>query len=157
MRKILSHWMMFPAMVTLFLGTVPTWPQEKAATGIRNMGIPSIDFLLGKEVLNPQGTRLAHIGGVLLEGDRIAYLILNIAGQDGAWRHIPVPASIAELRESDNAVVVDLEKRILSEAPAYSAEDRPDFLDLEWERRIHSYYGERSPDRAKESYILIRR
>jgi len=157
MGKGSGVWIVFAAAIVAFPGgTVPAWSQEKG-TSVRTMSAASIDLLLGKEVTNPQGTPLAHIGGVLLAGDSIAYLILNIAEEDGTWRHVPVPASIAELRESENAVVVDLEKRMLSDAPAYSGHDRPDFLDPEWERQIHSYYGESSPDRELESYILIRR
>jgi hypothetical protein len=157
MRKVLVHLIFLAVVLCGSLGTGPTWSQEKTLTGIRTMSVASIDFLLGKEVTNPQGARLAHIGGVLLEGDRVAYLILNIAGQDGGWRHVPVPASIAELRGSDNAIIVDLEKRMLSDAPAYSGQEQPAFLDPEWERQIHSYYGEKSPDRPLESYILIGR
>lgn len=158
MGKVSSGWIIFAAMIITFLGgTVPAWPQEKGTTSVRTMSAASIDLLLGKEVKNPRGTRLAHIGGVLLAGGSISYLILNIAEEDGTWRHVPVPASIAELRGSEGAVVVDLEKRMLSDAPAYSGQDRPDFSDPEWERQIHSYYGERSPDRELESYILIRR
>jgi len=158
MGKGSGVWIVFAATIVAFLGgTVPAWSQEKGTTSVRTMSAASIDLLLGKEVTNPQGTRLAHIGGVLLAGDSIAYLILNIAEEDGTWRHVPVPSSIAELGGPDGAVVVDLEKRMLSDAPAYSGQDRPDFLDPEWERQIHSYYGESSPDRELESYILIRR
>ncbi|PKN67059.1 MAG: hypothetical protein CVU57_03675 [Deltaproteobacteria bacterium HGW-Deltaproteobacteria-15] len=158
MGKVSSGWTIFAAMIVIFLGgTVPAWSQEKGTTSVRTMSAASIDLLLGKEVKDPQGTRLGHIGGILLAGGSIAYLILNIAEEDGTWRHIPVPSSVAEFLGSEGAVVVGLEKRMLSDAPAYSGQDRPDFSDPEWERQIHSYYGERSPDRELESYILIRR
>jgi len=121
------------------------------------MSSESVDSFLGKEVTNPQGEKLAHIGGALLAGKRIAYLILYISGEGGAWRHVPVPASLAAVRQSDRTVIVNLEKRVLSEAPAFSTQDRPDFADPELNREIHSYYGENSPERDMNSYILIRR
>lgn len=124
---------------------------------ISTMSVSSLDGLLGKEVTNRQGHRLAHVGGVVLEGNRVLYLILYLAEPGGTWRHVPVPASMAELRVSDGAVVLDLEKRLLTEAPSYYAPERPDFSDLEWEQHIHSYYGERPPDQARESYVIIRR
>lgn len=120
------------------------------------LGDASVDDLLGRDVLNRQGERLAHVGGVLVEGGRIAYLILHIREERGTWRRVPVPASAAEWRASQ-PVVVDLEKRVLVDAPACSPDEGADFSDLEWERRIHSYYGEKAPERAKESYMVISR
>lgn len=133
--------------------------QEKGrgrSTKVSTLGPASVDDLLGKDVLNRQGTRLGHVGGVLMEGDRIAYLILYLPAPGGAWRHVPLPASLAEWGMTQ-PVVVEIEKRRLTDAPAYDADERPDFSDLEWERQIHSYYGENPPDRARESYIVISR
>lgn len=126
-------------------------------TKLSTLGFASINDLLGKYVTDRQGTRLAHVGGVLLESDRIAYLILYIPEPGGSWRQVPVPATLVELNNTTNAVVVDLEQRVLSNAPSYTGSEYPDFSDLEWEQQIHTYYGERPPDRAIESYILIRR
>lgn len=144
-------------LVAMLGGAAPALSQEKAGADMRNMSIASVDFLLGREVRNPEGEVLANVGGVLFEGNRVAYLILQVSGQGNTWRQVPVPASMARLRESDNAIVVDIEKRRLTDAPSYSAQKRPDFSDPDWEQQIHSYYGERSPDRALNSYILIGR
>ncbi|RJR34353.1 MAG: hypothetical protein C4576_26605 [Desulfobacteraceae bacterium] len=157
MKGDLWAWSILLVVIALLSGTLPIEARENTSTAVQTMSSDSIDSLLGKEVMNPKGARLAHIGGVLLSGNRIAYLVLNIAEENGSWRCIPVPASLAVVRRSDNSVIVDLEKRTLSEAPAYPIQDRPDFADPEYNREIHSYYGESLPERDMDSYILIRR
>lgn len=136
------------------------WAQEQGSgqpVKVSTLGLASVNNLLGKDVTDRQGMRLAHIGGILLARDSIAYLILYIPVPGGTWRHVPVPASKTEFSGSADAVVIDLNDRGLSDAPSYAGNMWLDFSDLEWEQQIRSYYGESPPDRAMESYIVISR
>ncbi len=121
------------------------------------MSPSSLNHLLGMSVVNLKGEQVAQVGAVLIVEDRIAYVILNVADPQGTARLVPLPSSLAEFNPSTRSIIVDLDKRKLLEAPYYSTGDRPAFSELEWEQRIFSYYGEKEPEKAKESYILISR
>jgi hypothetical protein len=129
---------------------------ESQPTRVNTLGYGSVERLLGKDVMDHEGARLAHVGGLLFTGDRIAFLIVYVPESGGTWRHVPVPASMAELSPLSQAVILELDRRALLEAPAYAGNVMPDYSDPDWGQRIHSYYGDRSPH-PMESYIIISR
>lgn len=125
------------------------------AVSIQTLGPASVNGILGKKVTNPQGEDLGQVGGVLLANDRIVYVILHLTSPAGALRQIPIPSSMAELRIGEDLVLLRMEKRALMDAPRYLEEERLQFLELEYEQKIHSYYGEKPPENGMQSYILI--
>lgn len=95
--------------------------------------------MTGTQVRTPGGKCLGEVKDVLLDIDegRVAYAVLSLGGP----KLVPVPWRALTLKPAENAVVLDMDRVKLANAPSFDEEKWPDMLDRSWGTRVHGYYG----------------
>jgi len=97
---------------------------------------------IGRRIDTPGGDRLGTIRDFLIdvESARIGYAVLSFDGFLPAEEKLfPIPPRT--LRTDGERVVVDVEERLLKNAPAFDPEAAPDWNDRAWGARVYAYYG----------------
>ena len=97
----------------------------------------------GTAVYNPQGERLGTIDDVMLEkiSGRAVYAVLSFGGFLGIGdRHYPLPWPQLRYDVVFGGYVVNLDKRMLENAPSYGAGEAVSWEDPAWGRSVYDYY-----------------
>ena len=101
------------------------------------------DKVAGTDVYNRQGENLGEVDTVMIDKTtgRVAYAIMSFGGFLGIGnRYHPLPWSMLQYDHTRGGYVVDLDKRILENAPSYGDDDRIDWSDQAYGRRVHDHY-----------------
>jgi hypothetical protein len=101
------------------------------------------DKVEGTTVKNPQGETLGSIENVMIDklSGKVAYAVMSFGGFLGIGdRHHPLPWNVLTYDPEMAAYVVNLDKRMLENAPSYGTGERVDWEDETWGRRVHDYY-----------------
>ncbi|MFC3674203.1 PRC-barrel domain-containing protein [Ferrovibrio xuzhouensis] len=104
----------------------------------------SADKVKGTEVYNASGDKLGSINGVMIDkqSGKVAYADMSFGGFLGIGdRHHPLPWGMLHYSAKRGGYVVDLDPKLLKGAPNYAPEDKLDWADETWGRRVHDYYG----------------
>lgn len=130
------------------MGTDKSMMKEKSgATFERSQRLSKV---IGSDVSNHQGENLGRVSDLIAdEIGRISYLVLargGVLGIGGALVAIPT-TSVAPRVTDDGKVIIDLDARVLEEAPTFSAGSYPDFSDRQWQEEARGYFesGETAP------------
>ena len=103
----------------------------------------SADKVEGTKVMNTAGEKLGSIENVMIDkrSGRVAYAVMSFGGFLGIGdKHHPLPWSMLKYDTNLSGYVVNLDKRVLEGAPAYSTGERVDLADEAYGRKVHDYY-----------------
>lgn len=103
----------------------------------------SADKVAGTDVYDRQAEKLGAVDSVMIDkaSGRVAYAIMSFGGFLGIGnRYHPLPWSMLRYDHGLQGYVVDLDKRILEGAPSYGVDDRIDWTDQAYARRVHEHY-----------------
>lgn len=106
--------------------------------------VQSASTLAGYRVRNDNNDDLGTIEELMIAPDsgRVAYAVLSFGGFLGFGdKLVAVPWSLLSLRDEEHAFLLNVDRRTLENAPAFAAEEWPDFTDERWGNEIHAYYG----------------
>jgi sporulation protein YlmC with PRC-barrel domain len=101
------------------------------------------DKVAGTNVYNNAGEKLGSVEDVMIDKrrGRIAYAVLSFGGFLGMGdKHYPLPWSTMTYDPDLGGYRVNLDKKMLEGAPAYSDDERINWEDNAWARRVHEYY-----------------
>lgn len=106
--------------------------QEQASMG---------DQILGKHVKNQQGQDFGRVFALAARNDQIVYILMAKSGSTGELT--PIPFTAAHFDPQMDAVVLSkMADSEFSQAPTLSIDDLQKLDDPEFERQVHSYYGQ---------------
>lgn len=101
------------------------------------------DKVEGTRVYNTAGERLGSIDNIMIDkrSGKVAYAVMAFGGFLGIGdRHHPVPWGMLKYDTELEGYVANLDKSVLENAPTYGPEDRVDWGDEVWGRRVHEHY-----------------
>lgn len=97
----------------------------------------------GTTVVNPAGEKLGSIEEIMIDkrSGKVAYAVMSFGGFLGIGdRHHPLPWGVLKYDTNLNGYVVNLDKRVLEQAPMYGSDERIDLADEAYGKKIHDYY-----------------
>jgi sporulation protein YlmC with PRC-barrel domain len=100
----------------------------------------------GETVMNPHGEILGEIEEIMLDvrSGRIAYAVMSAGGFLGIGeKYFAVPWSAFTMDTDRKALLLDVDKERLLNAPGFDKEHWPAMADQSWAGQVHSYYGVR--------------
>jgi hypothetical protein len=106
------------------------------------------DKVEGTAVYNPNGDRLGTIANLMVDklSGQVDYAVMSFGGFLGIGEdYYPLPWNKLKYSPQMGGYVVDLDKRVLDQAPRYSAIDRPDWSDRRYTGRIDDYWANIPP------------
>jgi sporulation protein YlmC with PRC-barrel domain len=96
----------------------------------------------GTAVFNLKGERLGHIDQLMIDKPtgRVAYAVLAFGGFLGFNdRHYPLPWNVLRYEHSVDGYVVDVDRELLEQAPAFIAGGEPSWAEHGW-GQVDAYY-----------------
>ena len=102
------------------------------------------DRVEGTAVYNPQGERLGTIRNFMVNkrSGHAAYAVMSFGGFLGMGEsYHPLPWQVLNYDSNLGGYVVNLTRDQLEGGPAYADDERPDWGDPTFGRRVHDYYG----------------
>ena len=102
----------------------------------------------GTDVFNAGGDRVGSIYDLMIDkqSGQVAYAIMSFGGFLGIWdSYHPLPWSLLKYDTNLGGYIVDIKPSQLEDAPSYVAGAEPSWSDPDYERKLHEYYGVRSP------------
>lgn len=113
-------------------------------TTLENHGqLIASDRVEGTAVYNRQGEKLGKISNFMVDKvtGQVRYAVLSFGGFLGMGHdHYPLPWSMLNYDTEQGGYVVDLDSKVLEQAPHYMADQRPDY-DEGYGRNVYQYYG----------------
>ena len=102
------------------------------------------DKVEGTAVYNAAGENIGKVENVMIDKltGKVAYAVMSFGGFLGIGdQHHPLPWSMLKYDTGLGGYAVNLDKKVLEGAPSYGPNDRIDWNDERWGRRVHDYYG----------------
>jgi sporulation protein YlmC with PRC-barrel domain len=99
--------------------------------------------LIGRTVRNANGNRIGSIDDLVIDPrtGELTYALVSVAGfQVAGDKLFPVPWGAFSI--SRQAVVLDVSREQLEEAPAFDRRAWPDLHNQTWMAQIHDHYGQ---------------
>jgi len=109
-----------------------------------NSMLISAEKVEGTSVMNPAGEKLGSIEDVMIDkrSGKVAYAVMSFGGFLGIGdKHHPLPWSMLKYDTNLNGYVVNLDKRMLENAPTYDVDEPVDLADEAYGRKLHDYYN----------------
>lgn len=127
---------------------------NNSSRSLNNKGLPQeASDLIGMEVRNLADEKLGKVEDLVvnLGTGRASYVILSTGGVFGVGaEQVVVPAKRFSYRADDKKLVLDADKELLKNAPAYDKERMPDWNNDEWNTKVEEYF-ERTGEAVKET------
>ncbi len=111
------------------------------------MAVPlflSASTLIGDPVMNSSGEKVGDLKEIMLDvsSGRIAYGVMSFGGFLGIGQKLfALPWAAVTVNTDDHAVVVDVTKEQLENAPGFDPENWPLPHDTGWVGDVYEYYG----------------
>jgi len=102
------------------------------------------DKVEGTNVYNRLGEHLGSIDNVMIDkmSGKVAYAVMSFGGFLGIGeRYHPMPWGMLTYDTAQGGYVVDIDKKLLTDAPNYEASAAPNYGDRVWGKKVHDYYG----------------
>lgn len=140
--------MSFPAVVLALGATQPvtagrqqtTVPGEQTSGGEQGVGeAGNGDEMLGKSVQDQQGQDYGDVVALAIRSGRTVYLLVAKEGDPGELTPIPYTATQFD---SQTDTVFLIGRSGLAQAPTLGTDELQRLDDPEFERQVHSYYGQ---------------
>jgi len=98
----------------------------------------------GTAVVNRAGEKLGSIEEIMIDkrSGKVAYAVMSFGGFLGIGdRHHPLPWSVLKYDTNLNGYVINLDKRVLEQAPTYGSNETVNLADEAYGKKIHEYYN----------------
>ena len=108
--------------------------------------VMSASTLTGDNVVNLQNEDLGTIEHIMLDlaSGRVAYAVLSVGGFLGMGDKLfAIPWSSLTVDTENKRLVMNIDKKLLDDAPGFNEENWPDMADRTWATSINKYYGAR--------------
>jgi sporulation protein YlmC with PRC-barrel domain len=102
-----------------------------------------LDHVIGRPVRDAEGEKLGRIEDVVLDSrdDSVSYAVLSYGGFFGFRdRLFAVPWSELQTCPETGALMLDVRKEYLKDAPGFAKKHWPDMADEDWAQRIKTFY-----------------
>lgn len=106
--------------------------------------LPAKKALIGSKVVNQQNEDLGKIEDIVVDADagRIAYAVLSFGGFLGMGdKYFAIPWEALRFSLSDKYALLNVDKRLLENAPGFSKDNWPNMADATWGNQIFTHYG----------------
>jgi sporulation protein YlmC with PRC-barrel domain len=103
----------------------------------------SAGTLTGDTVKNRADEELGTVEEIMIDLDRgqIAYVVMAAGGFLGIGdKYFAIPWSLLEVDTDSHAVIVDLDKETIENAPGFDKDNWPDPSDVGWLNRVYAYH-----------------
>jgi PRC-barrel domain len=100
--------------------------------------------VIGSKVVNAQHENLGKIEDLVLDAGagRIAYAILSFGGFLGMGdKYFAIPWNALRFNLSGKHAVLNLDKKLLGNAPGFDKDNWPNMADSTWGTSIYKHYG----------------
>lgn len=107
-----------------------------------NSSLVSADKIEGTNVYNREGEKLGSIDDILIDktSGRAVYAVMSFGGFLGVGqKHHPLPWATLRYDTRLGGYIVDLDKKMLEDAPAYDSDGNFEWT-AEYGRKVDSYY-----------------
>jgi sporulation protein YlmC with PRC-barrel domain len=104
----------------------------------------SAGTLIGDAVMNRAGETVGSLEEIMidLETDRVAYAVVSVGGFLGIGNRLfAIPWKSLELDAGEHALILDVNKEFMEQAPGFDQDHWPDMSDRVWGQELHDYYG----------------
>jgi len=108
--------------------------------------------ITGDRVRNPAGEDLGKIEEIMLDVQtgRIVYAVLSFGGFLGIGDKLfAVPWSALQMDTAEHEFIVDIDRKLLENAPGFDKHDWPDMADPEFSGPVHKFYNQ-TPHREQQ-------
>lgn len=98
----------------------------------------------GTDVYNTDGDHLGQIEKILIDkpSGKVAYAVMSFGGFLGIGeKYHPLPWPALKYDTRQGGYVVGIPKATLEDAPTIGPEERVDWADEAWGKRVHGHYG----------------
>lgn len=105
--------------------------------------------LIGKKVQNTEGKKLGNIRDLVIDPENgdIQYAVLDFGGFLGVGdKYFAVPWEALQLTDDHKAVILDVSKKDLKQAPGFDKNNWPDLNSRDYTIVIYEFYGLPVPD-----------
>mgnify|MGYP003677974337 CR=1 FL=1 len=119
-------------------------PKDARTTTLTNGMIIPADKVSGTDVYNGDGDHLGHIHDIMVDkvSGRVAFALMAFGGFLGIGeRFHPLPWSILRYDEEKSGYLVQLDRKVLEDAPNYDFDEIVDWDDAGWRTSIYDHYG----------------
>ncbi|NNE08844.1 MAG: PRC-barrel domain-containing protein [Gemmatimonadetes bacterium] len=106
----------------------------------------SAGSLKGNAVRNPSGEDLGKIEEIMINAHsgHVAYAVLSFGGILGFGDKLfSIPWSLLSVDTENHCCVLDIDRKLLENAPGFDKDNWPNFSDMTWHDEVHTYYGAR--------------
>lgn len=119
--------------------------QMAEAKAVRYVDIvPAKKTVIGSKVVNRQNEDLGKIEDLVLDAGagRIAYAVLSFGGFLGMGeKFFAIPWNAFHFDLKENRAVLNVDKKLLENAPGFDKDNWPNFADSTWGNTIYKHYG----------------
>jgi PRC-barrel domain len=108
--------------------------------------VPAKKSIIGSNVVNQQNEDLGKIEDLVIDtsAGRIAYAVLSFGGFLGLGdKYFAIPWEAFRLDISDKRAVLNVDRRLLENAPGFEKDNWPNMADTAWGGQVFSHYGYR--------------
>src|ERR1051325_7479968 len=106
--------------------------------------IPANEYIIGSKVVNPQDENIGKIDDLVIDANagRIAYAVLSFGGFLGMGnKYFAIPWNAFRLNLSEKTAVLNVDKKLLKNAPGFDKDNWPNFSDTTVGSSIYNHYG----------------
>jgi len=106
--------------------------------------VPTKKTVIGTKVINQNNEDLGKIEDIVIDtgAGRIAYAVLSFGGFLGMGdKYFAIPWEAFRLNLTDNRAVLNVDKRLLENAPGFDKDNWPNMADSAWGNQIFAHYG----------------
>jgi hypothetical protein len=106
--------------------------------------VPAKKTVIGSKVINAQNEDLGKIEDLVLDAraGRIAYAVLSFGGFLGMGdKYFAIPWNAFHFNLSEKQAVLNVDKKLLENAPGFDRDNWPNMADSIWENSIYKHYG----------------
>ena len=100
--------------------------------------------VIGSNVVNKQNEDLGKIEDLVLDAEagRIAYAVLSFGGFLGMGeKYFAIPWNALHFNLKENRAVLNVDKKVLENAPGFDKDNWPNMADSTWGNSIYKHYG----------------
>ena len=115
-------------------------------TQVKSGRVLSAKTLIGDTIKNSQGENLGKLEEIMFDTTegRIAYGVVSYGGFMGLGSKLfAVPWQAFRVDTDQHALILDVPKERLQNAPGFDKDSWPDMADRTWAESLHTHYGYR--------------